>query len=174
MKGWDPEKLGRTIVDGSTQIGRTGFSRRGSSYSDFCCQSGCDPPSIGIGIYHETLCPFVDTPLDLVMLLSTDGGGWGEKTGIPLWCDHWGAFPGDSSVHDRAPDWNGLRQCIGHSFTCSGRVYHDDSDNKDENTASEPAHMTYPGFSARIGSRCTFGRRRLNDQLLKCPSVDLK
>lgn len=29
-KGWDPEKLGRTIVDGSTQIGRTGFSRRGS------------------------------------------------------------------------------------------------------------------------------------------------
>jgi len=36
MKGWDPEKLGRTIVDWSIQIGRTGFSRRGSSYSDFC------------------------------------------------------------------------------------------------------------------------------------------
>jgi hypothetical protein len=36
VKAWDPEKLGRTAVDGSTQIGRTGFARRGSSYSDFC------------------------------------------------------------------------------------------------------------------------------------------
>ena len=45
---------------------------------------------------------------------------------------------------------------------------------KCEDTAGQTTHRTYPGFSARIGSRCTFGRRRLNDQLLKCPSVDLK
>ena len=45
---------------------------------------------------------------------------------------------------------------------------------KGEDMASQATHRTYPGFSARIGNRCTFGRRRLNDQLLKCPSVDLK
>lgn len=45
---------------------------------------------------------------------------------------------------------------------------------KYENTTDESSHITHPGFSKRIDSRCTFGRRRLNDQLLKCPSVDLK
>jgi len=73
VKVWDRDKLGKTVVDGSTQIGRTGFARRGSSYSDFCYHgSGCDIGSIGISFYHEALCPFIDTLFDLVVFLSTD------------------------------------------------------------------------------------------------------
>ena len=72
MKAWDPEKLGRTVVDGSTQIGRTGFARRGSSYSDFCCESVYGLCPIEMSVYRETFRPFVDTFFDLVMFLLTD------------------------------------------------------------------------------------------------------
>lgn len=53
MKAWDPENLGRTVVDGSIHIGRTGFERRGSLYSDFCYQESEDHPgSVEIDTYH--------------------------------------------------------------------------------------------------------------------------
>ena len=85
MKAWHPEKLGRTVVDGSIQIGRKGFVRRGSSYSDFCYQgSGYGLRSIEIGVYRETLRPFIDTLFDLVMFLSADRGRWGEEIGLPF------------------------------------------------------------------------------------------
>ena len=73
MKAWDPGKLGKTVVDGSIQIGRKGFARRGSSYSDFCYHgSGCDLGSVEMGVYHKVLRPLINTPFDLMMFLSTD------------------------------------------------------------------------------------------------------
>jgi len=73
VKACDPDKVGKTVVDGSIQIGRTGFARRGSSYSDFCYRgSGCDLGSIETGFYHEGLRPFIDMLFDLVVFLPTD------------------------------------------------------------------------------------------------------
>ena len=73
MKSCDPENLGRTIVDGSIHIGRTGFERRGSPYSDFCCQESEDNSgSTEINAYHKISRPFVDTVFDLMVFLPTD------------------------------------------------------------------------------------------------------